>query len=152
VWTSFGVLAFVFDLGVHSTVHHVGWLDENDWLIGASVLALAGAFQLTRLKDTCLEQCRHPAAFLVRYYRRGARGGFGVGARHGVFCVGCCWALMLVMFAVGIANLVWMAALSLVMVYEKTQPAGRRAVPLTGVVLLTLGAAVALASAWDGGL
>ncbi len=74
------------------------------------MLALAGAFQFTPLKDACLDKCRHPGQFLMRYYERGAGGGFRLGARHGVFCVGCCWALMLVMFAAGVASLLWMAA------------------------------------------
>ena len=84
----------------------------------------------------CLRQCRHPAQFLLRYYQRGATGGLRLGARHGLFCVGCCWALMLVMFAVGVASLVWMGLLTAVMVHEKTRPLGQRAVPVTGVALL----------------
>ena len=102
------------------------------------MLALAGAFQFTSLKDACLDKCRHPAQFLMRYYERGVGGGFRLGARHGAFCVGCCWALMLVMFAAGVASLVWMALLTTLMVHEKTRPAGRRAVPVTGVALLGL--------------
>ena len=107
------------------------------------LLALAGAFQFTRLKDACLDKCRHPSAFIMRFYERGVRGGFRLGARHGAFCVGCCWALMLVMFAVGVASLVWMALLTAIMVHEKTRPGGARAVPVTGVALLG-GASIAL--------
>ena len=79
---------------------------------------------------------------MLRHYRRGVGGGFRLGARHGAFCVGCCWALMLVMFAVGVASLVWMAVLTAVMVHEKTRPAGRRAVPVTGVALLAAASTV----------
>ena len=144
VWTAFGALAFGFDMGVHAAVEASPWLRQHDWLISASVLALAGAFQFTSLKDACLDKCRHPGQFMIRFYERGVAGGFRMGAHHGLFCLGCCWALMLVMFAAGVASLMWMAVLALVMVYEKTQPAGRRAVPATGVMLLATAVLVAV--------
>jgi predicted metal-binding membrane protein len=148
VWSAFGALAFAFDAGVHATVNASPWLQAHDWAIGGSVLALAGAFQFTAFKDACLDKCRHPAQFLWRYYERGPAGGFRLGLRHGAFCVGCCWALMLVMFAAGVASLVWMALLTAVMVHEKTRPAGRRAVPVTGVALLGLASVVLLYGAY----
>ena len=132
VWSVFGALAFLFDVGVHAAVDSSPWLGDHDWLLGGSVLALAGAFQFTKLKDACLDKCRHPGHFLIRFYERGTAGGFRLGARHGVFCLGCCWALMLVMFSVGVASLGWMAVLTALMVYEKTQPSGARSVPVTG--------------------
>ncbi len=147
VWSAFGALAFLFDVGVHAAVDSSPWLAHNDWLIGGSVLALAGAFQFTTLKDACLDRCRHPGHFLLRFYERGTGGGFRLGARHGAFCLGCCWALMLVMFSVGVASLGWMAVLTALMVYEKTQPAGARSVPVTGVSLLAAAALVLVASA-----
>jgi predicted metal-binding membrane protein len=136
VWTAFGALAFSLDTALHAAVDASPWLDRHEWLIGGSVLALAGAFQFTALKDVCLDRCRHPAAFITRYYERGVGGGLRLGVRHGAFCVGCCWALMLVMFAVGVASLLWMAALTALMVHEKTRPQGARAVPVTGIALL----------------
>jgi predicted metal-binding membrane protein len=151
VWTGFGALAFGADLGLHAAIDSSPALHEHEWLIGGSVLALAGAFQFTKLKDACLDKCRHPAQFLRRYYRRGARGGLRLGARHGVFCVGCCWALMLVMFAAGVASLLWMALLAALMVHEKTRPAGRRAVPVTGAALLALASFVLVYSAYANG-
>jgi predicted metal-binding membrane protein len=102
---------------------------------------LAGAFQFSKLKDRCLDHCRHPALFLLRHYRRGVGAGFRLGAFHGLFCLGCCWALMLVMFAVGIANLAWMAPLALLMLYEKAGRHGRRVVRPVGVLLIGLGIA-----------
>ena len=147
VWSAFGGLAFLLDVGVHAAVDSSPWLAHNEWLIGGSVLALAGAFQFTTLKDACLDRCRHPAHFLLRFYERGAGGGLRLGARHGAFCLGCCWALMLVMFSVGVASLGWMAVLTALMVYEKTQPAGARSVPVTGVSLLAAAALVLAASA-----
>jgi predicted metal-binding membrane protein len=138
VWTAFGALAFTADLGIHAAVDNWAWLSRHDYLIAAGALALAGAFQFSSLKDACLRQCRHPASYLLGNYERGARGGFRLGRGHGVYCLGCCWALMLVMFAAGVASLWWMAALTAVMVYEKTAPTGRRAVPVAGVALLSL--------------
>jgi predicted metal-binding membrane protein len=146
VWSAFGALAFAFDLGVHAAVHASPWLYAHEWLLGGSMLVLAGAFQFTELKDACLDQCRHPAAFLLRFYERGAAGGLRLGARHGVFCVGCCWALMLVMFAAGVASLVWMGLLTAVMVHEKTRPLGARAVPVTGLALLAAGSTALLSA------
>jgi predicted metal-binding membrane protein len=151
VWSAFGALAFLFDAGIHATVNASPWVEEHDWAIGPSVLLLAGAFQFSSLKDACLKACRHPASFLRRHYRRGPAGGFALGARHGVFCVGCCWALMLVMFAAGAANLIWMAALTGLMVHEKTRPTGARTVPLTGVVLVAAGSTLLLWAAYANG-
>ena len=148
VWSAFGLIAFGGDAGLHAAVTASPWLQQHDWAIAPSVLLLAGAFQFTPLKDACLRACRHPASFLQRHYRRGPRGGFTLGARHGLFCVGCCWALMLVMFAVGAASLIWMAALTALMVHEKTRPSGARTVPLTGVVLLAAGSTLMLWGAY----
>ena len=132
---------------LHAAVNSSSWLEQHDWWIGGSVLALAGAFQFTSLKDACLDKCRHPGQFLMRYYERGAGGGLRLGMRHGAFCVGCCWALMLVMFAAGVASLIWMALLTAVMIHEKTRPAGARAVPVTGVALLAAASVVLAYSA-----
>ena len=142
VWSAFGLLAFALDAGLHAAVEASPWLHERDWMIGGAVLALAGLFQFTALKDACLDKCRHPAQFLTRHYRRGPAAGLELGMRHGTFCVGCCWALMLVMFAAGLASLLWMAALTALMIHEKTRPSGARAVPVTGVALLALASVV----------
>jgi predicted metal-binding membrane protein len=151
VWTAFGSAAFLFDVAVHASVDAWPWLHRNDWLIGGAVLVLAGAFQFSPLKYACLDSCRGPESFLLRHYDRGVRPALRLGMRHGVFCVGCCWALMLVMFAVGVANLVWMAALTAVMVHEKTRPAGRTAVPVTGAALLGLASIVLAWGAYAAG-
>jgi predicted metal-binding membrane protein len=142
VWSAFGLLAFGFDAGLHAAVDSSTWLEERSWAIGGSVLVLAGLFQFTSLKDACLDKCRHPAQFLTRHYRRGPAAGFELGARHGAFCVGCCWALMLVLFAAGMTSLLWMAALTALMIHEKTRPTGARAVPVTGVALLAAASVV----------
>ena len=148
VWTAFGWLAFVGDTMVHATVDRTPWLAHHEWLIAGGTLALAGAFQFSALKDRCLEVCRHPGAFLLRHYERGLPGALALGRRHGLFCLGCCWALMLLMFAAGVANLWWMAGLTALMVYEKTGSAGRRAVPVAGIALLACAALVLAHPHW----
>lgn len=142
VWTTFGLAAFLGDGLVHAAVERSAWLAERPWLIAGGVLVLAGAFQFSNLKDACLKACRHPAAFLLRYYRRGTAAGFGIGLRHGLDCLGCCWALMLVAFAAGAVSLSWMAVLTLLMVFEKTGAHGDRGARPIGVALLALGALV----------
>jgi predicted metal-binding membrane protein len=133
IWTGFGVIAFVGDTGVHWTADHWRWLNAHSWLIAGFTLLLAGVFQSSSLKDRCLRECRNPGVFLLRHYRRGAIEAFRLGRRHGLFCVGCCWALMLVMFAAGVASLWWMAALASVMFYEKVGRTGDRVVPVVGL-------------------
>jgi predicted metal-binding membrane protein len=139
VWTCFGAAAFLGDLEVHRLVERWSWLAARPALLGGAVLLLAGAFQFSELKDRCLTVCRHPAGYLLQHYRRGTGAAFRLGAGHGVFCVGCCWALMLVAFAAGVANLWWMAALTAVMVFEKTGQGGRRGVRPIGLGLILLG-------------
>jgi predicted metal-binding membrane protein len=141
VWTAFGFVAFLFDVVVHRSVERVAFLESHPEVIAASVLFVAGAFQFSDLKDRCLSECRHPAPFLISHYGRGARAAFRLGIAHGVFCLGCCWALMLVGFAAGVANLWWMAALTAVMVYEKTARRGRQAVIPIGIGLILAGVA-----------
>lgn len=142
VWTGFGVAAVLGDALAHAVLHHQPTGGGNPGLLAGGVIILAGAFQFSSLKDRCMEQCRHPAAFITRHYRQGVAGGFSLGLRHGLFCLGCCWALMLIMFVVGIANLAWMVPLALLMLYEKLGPGGDRMVRPVGVMLILLGVAV----------
>jgi predicted metal-binding membrane protein len=148
VWLVFGWAALVFDGGVHQAVDALPWLAARPWLVGAATLGLAGAFQFSTLKDRCLTECRHPAAYLLRHYRRGPRNAFRLGWGHGLYCLGCCWALMLVMFAVGVSDLRWMAALAGLMAYEKLGRRGPAAAAAAGVAALALAALVALQPAW----
>jgi predicted metal-binding membrane protein len=140
VWTAFGSAAFLGDVLLHRLVDQSAWLRSNPHLISGFILVLAGLFQFSDLKDRCLRECRHPGAFLLRHYRRGAAAAFELGRKHGLFCLGCCWALMLVGFAVGLARLWWMAALTAVMVYEKTGRNGDKIVAPIGATLIMLGA------------
>jgi predicted metal-binding membrane protein len=148
IWGLFGAAAFAGDALLHRVVQALPGLEQRPWLIGGGVLVAAGAFQFTSLKDACLDECRHPGVFLMRRYRRGLGAAFSLGRGHGIFCLGCCWALMLVMFAAGFANLVWMAILAAVTAYEKIGRHGRRLTPVLGVVLAGWGAVVLAHPAW----
>jgi predicted metal-binding membrane protein len=144
VWGAFGVLAHGLHAALLSLLARAPTLAWHGWLIGAATLALAGAFQFTRLKYQCLDKCRTPLSFVIEHWRgqAQARHAFALGAHHGVFCVGCCWALMLVMFAVGTGSLGWMLLLAAVMAIEKNVRWGRRLSAPLGLALL--GWAVAL--------
>jgi predicted metal-binding membrane protein len=146
VWTAFGAGAFVLDAALHRAVAATPWLEARPGLVGGAVLGLAGAFQFSELKDRCLHTCRHPAAWLLPRYRRGPAAAFRLGRDHGLFCLGCCWALMLVMFAAGVADFVLMAALTAVMTYEKVGRESGLLTCLVGWTLLAWGAITALAS------
>lgn len=128
VWVGFALAALAGDTTVHWTVHHWGWLHDREPLILAATLTLAGLYQLTPLKDACLRACRSPLSMVGQHYRSGAGGGWRVGLAHALNCLGCCWALMLVMFATGVGSLLWMLGLTAVMVAEKTTREGARLV------------------------
>jgi predicted metal-binding membrane protein len=138
VWAGFGAAAHILDAWLHAAARQSGWLALNGWLIGATVLAVAGFFQFSRLKYHCLARCRTPASFVVKHWRgpRPRRDALLLGLDHGLFCVGCCWAIMLLMFVVGAGSLGWMLALGAVMALEKNARWGARLSRLLGVVLL----------------
>jgi predicted metal-binding membrane protein len=148
IWTLFGAAAFLGDVQLHHLVHAWPWLRQHEWVIAGSTLLVAGAFQFSGLKQRCLTECRHPAVYINRHYRRGLLGAFRLGRNHGLFCLGCCWALMLVMFGAGVANLMWMAPLALVMLIEKTARDGDRLAQPVGVGLLLLGMLVLAHPGW----
>lgn len=144
VWMAFGVLVHVADLGVHELSEQIGWLDSNDWVIGAGTLVLAGAYQFTPLKYHCLDKCRSPFSFINRRWSGGNElsQSFQIGFDHGIFCLGCCWSLMLLMFGVGAGNIGWMLLLGGVMGVEKNMPWGRRLSAPLGYSLIGSGALV----------
>ena len=148
VWTAFASVSFLGDTRIHWLVHHWFWLDTHTWVIGATTFAVAGAFQFSPLKGRCLKQCRSPFSFFMRYYRLGVGAAWRMGLRHGMFCLGCCWALMLVMFGIGVSSLLSMALLTGAMVVEKTYPGGQRLSPVIGIVLLGLSALWLAHPAW----
>jgi predicted metal-binding membrane protein len=141
VWIGFGIAAHGGDWLLHEIVERSSWLESRAWLIGAATLLLAGGFQFSRLKYRCLEKCRAPLSFVTEYWRgrNERRNAFFLGINHGLFCVGCCWALMLLMFAVGVGNVAWMLVLGAVMAAEKNLPWGRILSAPLGFALLGWG-------------
>jgi predicted metal-binding membrane protein len=127
-WTAVGLAAWGLDRGIHAAVDAVPWLAAHPQVILASTLAIAGAWQLTPLRDRCLDACRTPLGFVVGRWRGRSpvREAVAMGLAHGWFCVGCCWSLMLVMFGVGLGSLGAMLALGVVTAVEKNAPWGRR--------------------------
>jgi predicted metal-binding membrane protein len=144
-WAGFGVAAHLLDTALHLMVRQSSWLEVNGWVLGAIVLATAGAFQFTPLKYHCLDQCRTPLGFITRHWRgrRPKWNALALGAHHGAFCVGCCWAIMLLMFVVGTGNVGYMLALGAVMAVEKNAPWGRRLSRPVGFALLGWAAIIA---------
>jgi predicted metal-binding membrane protein len=142
VWLGFGIAAHTADWMLHELAERSAWLEANAWSIGAATLLVAGAFQFSRLKYKCLEKCRTPLTFVTEYWRGrdDSRNAFLLGVNHGIFCVGCCWALMLLMFGVGIGNIGWMLGLGTVMAIEKNMRWGKRISAPVGVALLGSGA------------
>jgi predicted metal-binding membrane protein len=141
VWILFGFAAHLGDWGIHETVEHNPWLEANVWIVGAVPIILAGIYQFTPLKYYCLDKCRSPFSFIAEHWRGRDEKmeAFRLGVHHGIFCVGCCWALMLIMFAMSAGNIGWMLALGTVMAIEKNMPWGRRFSAPLGVVLLGWG-------------
>jgi predicted metal-binding membrane protein len=150
IWTAFAGVALLGDAGVHALVDQWAWLAARPELVLGGALVLAGAFQFSPLKNACLTACRNPVGFLWQHYRRGPAGAWRLGLRHGLSCLGCCWALMLLMFATGVGSLVWMLALTAVMVIEKTSRWGARLVAPVGVALLVAGIAVSVPAVLGG--
>ena len=125
-WIGYGLAAYILDAMVRGAgLEVLSWVKGGPFLAGG-VLVVAGLYQISPLKQACLTHCRTPLAFFARRWREGAAGALAMGARHGLVCVGCCWALMAVMFAVGAMSLTWMALLTLPMFAEKILPHGQR--------------------------
>ena len=109
-------------------------------VFGGVLLVLAGVYQFTPWKTACLRQCRSPAEFLARHYRPGPLRPLSMGLRHGLYCIGCCWALMVLLFAFGVMNLVWVAVLAVFVLAEKVTPAGALIGRIGAVAMISAGA------------
>jgi predicted metal-binding membrane protein len=144
VWAAFGLIAHAVDMALHAALASSMCLAFNGWVVGVVVLGIAGVFQFSDLKYHCLEKCRTPFSFINAHWR-GAdvrRQSFFLGTYHGIFCVGCCWAIMLLMFLVGTGNVGWMLAIGAVMAVEKNVAWGRRLSATLGVGLLLASLAI----------
>jgi len=112
--------------------------------LGAGILITAGIYQLTPYKNACLEHCRSPAHFFSSHWRPGTGGAFRLGLAHGAFCLGCCWAVMLLLFAGGVMNLLWIAGITLFVLLEKVVPHGVLSGRAAGLAMIAAGAAALL--------
>jgi predicted metal-binding membrane protein len=149
-WHSF-VVAYLLVWGAFSgaataaqwALQAAGWVDpmivSRSAPLSAVLLVIAGIYQFSPLKRVCLSRCRSPVGFVLGEWRGGVYGGFVMGLRHGLFCLGCCWALMALLFVGGVMNLAWIAALSIVVAIEKLAPHGERLSQLLGAGLIAAG-------------
>jgi predicted metal-binding membrane protein len=137
VWVGFSVCAALAQWALHDAALLSPTMAASSSYVAGAILCVAGAYQLTPLKRACLMHCRSPLGFLMTRWRDGMLGALQMGMRHGAYCLGCCWVL----FVVGVMNLVWVAALALLVLFEKTGPAG-------GVVARVAGAAMIVAGAF----
>ena len=144
VWAVFSAAAAVLQGVLHRMALLSMSMATSSHLVGGSILIVAGGYQLTPLKNRCLAHCRSPLGFLMSYWRDGQAGAFTMGVGHGMYCLGCCWALMLVLFAVGIMNLFWVAILAMLVLVEKVGPAGAWVSRGAGAAILASGLLMAL--------
>jgi predicted metal-binding membrane protein len=143
IWTVFSAMAAVAQtLLVADGVISAMTLTVGNRAMAGSLLVLAGLYQLSPLKQACLETCRSPLSFMMRLWRPGARGALRLGLAHGLYCLGCCWALMLLLFVGGVMSIAWIAALALLVLLEKLAPASLR--KAISVLLMLAGAWLAL--------
>ncbi|MGZ6641449.1 MAG: DUF2182 domain-containing protein [Solirubrobacteraceae bacterium] len=141
-WDLAGLVAYgAFTLGRDALGDQLAWDAGGRWAAGG-ILALAAVYELTPLKDACLARCRSPLGFLLGSWRDGRAGAANMGARHGAWCLGCCWALMAALFALGVMSLAWMVVVAAVIALEKTLPWGRPVTYAVAASLLALAVAV----------
>ncbi len=142
-WTAFGLAAYAtFSFAKAIDLVPFSWDAGGSYLAGAVILASA-LYQLTPLKDTCLRRCRGPLDFLIERWRNGVSGALQLGLEHGAWCVGCCWALMAALFALGVMSIAWMTLIAVLIAVEKLLPWRRAANQGIAILLAVLGLAVA---------
>ena len=139
VWSTVGLGTYLLArIGAELSGGVLAWDRAGRWLAGATLL-IAAAYELTPLKDVCLGKCRTPLGFLLGNWREGLLGAVNMGIRHGAWCVGCCWALMASLFALGVMSIVWMAVVAGLIAFEKLIPSRRAATYGTAAVLIVVG-------------
>ena len=139
VWIGFSAVAALAQEGLHRAAMLSPAMAASSPRLSGAILIAAGAYQLTPFKGACLAHCRSPLGFLMTNWRDGAVGAFRMGLAHGAHCLGCCWALMCVLFAVGVMNLLWVAALTVVVLLEKVGPWGRTVARIAGAAIIVWG-------------
>jgi predicted metal-binding membrane protein len=139
IWTVFSAAAAFGQLELHRTALLSDDMRLHSTIVSGVLLLIAGANQWLPLKNRCLVQCQAPLAFLTQHWKRGVGGGFSMGVRHGAYCLGCCWLLMLLLFVLGVMNLLWIATLAAVVMVEKLSSHGRTAARVFGLATASWG-------------
>lgn len=139
VWGGFSVIAVTLQWQLERISLLSPMMRTTSMALGALLLIGAGVWQFTPLKRACLHHCRSPTEFLTHHWRKGHAGAFHMGIRHGIYCLGCCWMMMLLLFYGGIMNIYWIAGLSMLVLVEKIMPLRHWVTPLTGVTLIIWG-------------
>jgi predicted metal-binding membrane protein len=142
VWTAFGVLAYGAAIWGEELADRSQWVTDNAGRIGGGVLIAAGLYQLSPLKRACLSKCRTPMGFIMSSWRDGYAGAVRMGASHGVYCLGCCWLLFVILFPLGMMNVAAMAVITLLIFAEKSLPIARQATFIAAIALVGYGAVV----------
>jgi predicted metal-binding membrane protein len=144
VWGAVGVLTWALIQVLSDMASRLGIDERATWapMVLGAVLIGAGLYQLTPLKQVCLDHCRSPFAFVMQHWREGASGALRMGVVHGLYCLGCCWALCAVLVAAGVMSLAWMLLLTLIIFAEKVLPGGQRTSQVVGIAFLVLGLGV----------
>jgi predicted metal-binding membrane protein len=145
-WCGFSMLATALQWALAETLLLTPMMRVHSVTLGGALLVIAGIYQWTWLKRACLSQCRSPAAFIATNWRPGVAGALRLGFRHGLYCLGCCAALMLLLFVGGVMNLTWIAAITLGVLLEKFAPFGAQAGRIIGVLLIAAGSTLAWTS------
>jgi predicted metal-binding membrane protein len=139
VWTAFSAGAALAQWGLHRAALLSPAMTISGARLSGTILIAAGVYQLTPFKGACLAHCRSPIGFLLSHWREGAAGALRMGIEHGTNCLGCCWALMCVLFVVGVMNLVWVAAMTIFVLMERLGPAGAAVARIMGVAMILAG-------------
>lgn len=122
IWSSFGIAATTLQWALDEAMMLSPMLIATSWYLGALLLLLAGVWQISPWKQACLKQCQSPAMFIARHFRRGPGGAIHIGLMHGAYCIGCCWAIMTLLFLGGVMNVAWIAIITLFILAEKLLP------------------------------
>jgi predicted metal-binding membrane protein len=151
VWTLFSAIVAVLQWWLHSHALLSPMMESTQPWFGGALLVLGGAFQFTRWKRACLARCRSPLDFLMTHWREGSLGAFGMGWQHGLYCTGCCWVLMTLLFVAGVMNMAWVAAITVLVLLEKSMRNGSRVAAIAGWGFIGWGAWLLAGAAGLGG-
>lgn len=138
-WAGFSAVATLLQWALFETRLLDMMMQSSSRILSSLLLITAGIYQWTQIKQLCLERCRSPAEFISNHWRRGVAGALRMGVEHGLFCLGCCWALMLLLFVGGVMSLAWIAAITALVLIEKLLPAGVFAGRAAGLLIIAAG-------------